>query len=98
MQFLKKNYEKVLLAAVIIAALGVVAFLPILVPFLDRLSGGVSNRTPGPDSAPTGLEIDKKRTSDRRYFRRWRLSARVNWRNPKQNAMGCSPRLWLACY
>src|SRR4051812_39105183 len=31
MQFLKKNYEKVVLAVVVIAALGVVAFLPILV-------------------------------------------------------------------
>lgn len=31
MQFLKKNYEKILLAAVVLAALGVVACLPILV-------------------------------------------------------------------
>lgn len=31
MQFLKKNYEKILLAVVVVAALGVVAFLPILV-------------------------------------------------------------------
>jgi hypothetical protein len=31
MQFLKKNYEKILLGLVVVAALGVVAFLPILV-------------------------------------------------------------------
>jgi len=31
MQFLKKNYEKILLAVVVLAALGVVAFLPIIV-------------------------------------------------------------------
>ena len=31
MQFLKKNYEKIVLAVVVLAALGVVAFLPILV-------------------------------------------------------------------
>lgn len=31
MQFLKKNYEKILLAAVVLAALAVVAYLPILV-------------------------------------------------------------------
>lgn len=31
MQFLKKNYEKILLAAVVLAALGVVACLPVLV-------------------------------------------------------------------
>ena len=31
MQFLKKNYEKILLALVVLAALGVVAFLPIVV-------------------------------------------------------------------
>jgi hypothetical protein len=31
MQFLKKNYEKIILGVVVIAALGIVAFLPILV-------------------------------------------------------------------
>lgn len=31
MQFLKKNYEKIVLAVVVVAALGIVAFLPIMV-------------------------------------------------------------------
>ena len=31
MQFLKKNYEKIVLGAVVVIALGIVAFLPIMV-------------------------------------------------------------------
>ncbi len=46
MQFLKKNYEKILLALVVVAALGVVCFLPILVSQekekLDNLEHGAS--------------------------------------------------------
>ncbi|HWD90721.1 MAG TPA: hypothetical protein VG938_00075 [Verrucomicrobiae bacterium] len=52
MQFLKKNYEKIVLAVVAIAALGVVAFLPILVSHekskLDVLENTVVTRKPKP--------------------------------------------------
>ena len=52
MQFLKKNYEKILLAVVVIAALGVVAFLPILVSHekskLDDLENKAVHRKPKP--------------------------------------------------
>jgi hypothetical protein len=50
MQFLKKNYEKILLAVVIVAALGVVAFLPIMVSQqkqkLDDLENQLIHRNP----------------------------------------------------
>jgi hypothetical protein len=52
MQFLKKNYEKILLAVVVVAALVVVAFLPILVSHekskLDDLENKVITRKPKP--------------------------------------------------
>lgn len=52
MQFLKKNYEKILLAAVVLAALGVVAFLPILVSQerqkIDDLLNNVTHPVPKP--------------------------------------------------
>jgi hypothetical protein len=52
MQFLKKNYEKILLAVVVIAALGIVAFLPILVSHekskLDDLESKAITRKPKP--------------------------------------------------
>jgi hypothetical protein len=52
MQFLKKNYEKILLAVVVVAALGVVACLPILVSHeksrLDELENKVITRKPKP--------------------------------------------------
>jgi cell division septation protein DedD len=52
MQFLKQNYEKIVLALVIIVALGVVAFLPIMVSKekkkLDDLENSVTVRNPKP--------------------------------------------------
>ena len=52
MQFLKKNYEKVLLAVVIILALGILAFLPILVSQdkekLENLLSQVIDKPPKP--------------------------------------------------
>jgi hypothetical protein len=52
MQFLKKNYEKILLAVVVIAALGVVAFLPIMVSQqkhkLDDLENQATTKKPKP--------------------------------------------------
>src|SRR5579862_2182965 len=50
MQFLKKNYEKILLAAVVLAALVVVAYLPILVSGekkqLDETESSLVTRKP----------------------------------------------------
>jgi hypothetical protein len=52
MQFLKKNYEKVLLAAVVLAALAVVAYLPIMVSRekqqLDETEHSLVSRKPKP--------------------------------------------------
>jgi hypothetical protein len=52
MQFLKKNYEKIVLAVVVIAALGVVAFLPIMVSRekqkLDELENQAIPHNPKP--------------------------------------------------
>jgi hypothetical protein len=52
MQFLKKNYEKILLAVVVVAALGVVAFLPIMVSHekqkLDDLENQAIPHNPKP--------------------------------------------------
>src|SRR5437868_2890248 len=52
MQFLKKNYEKIVLAVVIIVALGVVVFLPFVVSGekkkLDDLENSVTERNPKP--------------------------------------------------
>jgi hypothetical protein len=52
MQFLKKNYEKVLLAAIVLAALAVVAYLPFLVSHekqqLDETEKSLINRKPKP--------------------------------------------------
>ena len=52
MQFLKKNYEKIVLGVIVLAALGVVAFLPILVSrekqSLDEMEGQVIPSNPKP--------------------------------------------------
>ena len=52
MQFLKKNYEKILLAVVVLAALGMVAFLPVMVSQqkqrLADLTSSVVHRKPKP--------------------------------------------------
>ena len=52
MQFLKKNYEKIVLAVVVLAALGVVAFLPIMVSRekqqLDELENQAFPHNPKP--------------------------------------------------
>jgi hypothetical protein len=52
MQFLKKNYEKIVLAVVVIAALGIVAFLPLMVSHekqkLDDLENVAVPKNPKP--------------------------------------------------
>ena len=52
MQFLKKNYEKILLAVVVLAALGMVAFLPVMVSQqkqrLTDLTSSLVHRKPKP--------------------------------------------------
>jgi hypothetical protein len=71
MQFLKKNYEKILLAVVIVAALGVVAFLPILVSQqkqkLDDLENNVRPKHPKPlpplDLAPEDALLQRGQTN-----------------------------------
>ena len=67
MQFLKKNYEKIVLAVVILAALAVVASLPIMVSHekasLDELEKSYVNRKPKPlpalDMQPYQVLLDR---------------------------------------
>jgi hypothetical protein len=60
MQFLKKNYEKIVLGAVVVLALGIVAFLPIMVSQenrkLDELESTALPSKPKPLAA---LDLDK---------------------------------------
>jgi hypothetical protein len=71
MQFLKKNYEKILLAAVVVAALAVVACLPIMVSHekqsLDDLVKTVVDRKPKPlpplDLQPYQALLDRSQTN-----------------------------------
>jgi hypothetical protein len=61
MNFLKKNYEKILLAVVVLAALGVVAFLPIVVSQQkEKLTNleAVKIRTNNTPEAPVNLAAD----------------------------------------
>ena len=62
MQFLKKNYEKILLAVVVLAALGVVAYLPILVSQekqkLDDLLNGVIHKAAKPMAPADFKQVD----------------------------------------
>lgn len=71
MQFLKKNYEKILLAAVVLAALAVVACLPIVVSRekqqLDQLENSLVTRKPKPlqplDLQPMQVMLDRAQTT-----------------------------------
>lgn len=70
MQFLKKNYEKILLAVIVLAALGVVAFLPIMVSRekqqLDELEQSYIPKHPKPmpplDLQPEQALLDRAQT------------------------------------
>lgn len=79
MQFLKKNYEKIVLAVVVIAALGVVAFLPIMVSQqkqrLDELENQVIPQNPKP-LPPLDLSRDDV------YLQRAKTPVRLDLANP----------------
>lgn len=61
MQFLKKNYEKIVLAVVVIAALGIVAFLPIMVSHEKQKLDDLENVSipPHPKALPP-LDLSKE--------------------------------------
>jgi len=79
MQFLKKNYEKIVLAVVVLAALGIVAFLPIMVSQetkkLDDLESSVTVHNPKPLPA---LDLTREDT----FLKRSKTSVSLNLADP----------------
>ena len=70
MQFLKKNYEKIVLAVVVLVTLGVVAFLPIMVSQEKQKLDDLEHQASPPSEAVGGGGFESRTTNMRSARRR----------------------------